>query len=87
MLIVVDAILFPWLVVTEFSEDFPTDEAISTAPGSEVSFCICVDVVFGRTVSVIAEVDMDEFCPTPTVEMSVFPVAKSVLPTVVIAPH
>jgi hypothetical protein len=65
----------PWLV----------EEAISTAPESEVSFCICVDVSLGRTASV--EVDMEELCPIPTVEAPVFPVAESELPTVVIAPH
>ena len=73
----VDTISGPWLV----------EEAISTAPESEVLFCICVDVAFGRTVSVGAAVDMDEFCSIPTVDKSVFPVAESELPTVVIAPH
>lgn len=70
----VDAISGPWLV----------EEA---APESEGSFCICVDVAFGRTASVEVAVDMDEFCSIPTVDKSVFPVAESELPTVVIAPH
>ena len=90
MVISVVAIWVPWLAVTGISEDFPTDEveeAISPAPGSEVSLFTCADVVFGRTVSVIAEVDMDEFCPTLTVEISEFPVAESEIPTVVIGPH